>query len=1684
MRKMINKLALFLLMLAGFGFVFSACSDGGSSGGGNKKSGSDPVTDSTNDSSGIEIPALEVTETYSVSAGSLASAYEDASLYIKFDAAPTVNRTASVKGNSSATKAVKILKSDGTVVDTIYASSEQITSQASNDSYKTINVKDQLISVNGTVVVIKPHTALDASTAYYVTVDDGLLSGKVGGADFAGISSADTFAFTTRATPSISENTITIGKDKDYSKVQSAFDYLAGKSGDYTIEIDAGYYNERLSFANANVNVTMVGVDENDGDLGANTVIYWKNNNGKDGDSLNDGWNPASRTRTAFLYEGKNLTIKHLTFANTISRTVTGKEGTQAEAFYYDAKGYLVAYDSSFKSHQDTLLLGNQAGRGWFYKCYIEGDTDFIWGYPDTILFEECQIRCLYDSAPAVTNHTSYIFASRSMHTANSNKGLVLFNSKISVDDGVTAYYGRNSGSDTQAAVVFNTFEKIDSSLWYEGSGKYDEDNESVCSVGYKDYGNKYTDGTTIDTSNRKEGCYGLSKDVAEREYCGRNAILNRGWDATNRIYKACTTPWDLSEFEEEFNASADASKNMIYVEPTYVPYLEGEASTSFTFFKYDGTTVDASIEVDNTELASASSASVTAVAGKTGEVYVIATSGDMRGVARVKVIPQVIEATGLTLNKTEAFAIDKDDKTTLTAEFTPADTTDQSITWTSSNTNVLRVTGSGALENGLEATVTGFGVGTATITATSTKTPTVFASVEITVNEVYAVRYLQESTGYSLAASIDHRDVTVVANPVSYGFAGEVELAELSDADKGWGNNGYKFTSKSTVAPEAGGDICWADFVIRAAGAVKIKAITADAYCSATSNLRGIVYTKVGSGSFAKKGEVEADAKAMSFDKVDISTEVASGETVTVRVAIALLEGKTVSKAITGVIGGVVIYYDIEGTPVAFPGADGDYNIIDYATAEEKVKQGTAIADGSSADGMVSWANVTYHSEGYGLQIPGNENATITIKVGGPSVISMVSSTYSAGTITVTNSANEVIASGSTKVATDKTPFSFLYTGSGEDTLTVAFSGSTSYIGKINVKELTTEVAEVTSVKINGAETVSTAAPVKFTAAVEATYMASPEVTWSSGDEATATVAEDGTVTGVKAGTVTITATSAIDSTKSDTVTVTITEDKPAQIVYDFAVVDPTATTGITATNISWNQSKYAQGSKNAKLELEVLGNCKITVAYCYQANATISAEGQKSKLIYTASKSTSKIEEIEYIDAAGEGTVTINYAGTSYINSITIDYDDSITSAETAVVNSITVASETVNTVKLGEEITLVATVDATYVEDMGVTWSSADDSIATVASDGKVTGVTAGKVKITATSSFDSSKSGELEIEVVDSNAIDVATTITFGSAGNYKDGTIDISNITIGDNGESNSQVKEGFISFEVLKGAAITVHGYSGYTSYIISDGTTTTSTITAEYNTFIASSDSVITITPQSGNNYFYSIEISYPIVSNTTVSFGSSGNYKSVTTVDFSNITVGDNGGDNSQVKNGYLTFGVLAGAKVIVNGYPSYTSYKLSDGSTETDTITDSVYTYTATSNCTITITPQSGNNYFYSFVIVYPISSDTSITFGTAGNYTSVRTVDFSTATLRDNGGNNSQFSAGYITFDVLAGASITINSYSGYTSYIITDGTTPSDTITGTEYTYSVEADSTIRITPQDSNNYFYSISITY
>ena len=98
---------------------------------------------------------------------------------------------------------------------------------------------------------------------------------------------------------------------------------------------------------------------------------------------------------------------------------------------------------------------------------------------------------------------------------------------------------------------------------------------------------------------------------------------------------------------------------------------------------------------------------------------------------------------------------------------------------------------------------------------------------------------------------------------------------------------------------------------------------------------------------------------------------------------------------------------------------------------------------------------------------------------------------------------------------------------------------------------------------------------------------------------------------------------------------------------------------------------------------------------------------------------------------------------------------------------------------------------------------------------------------------------------------------------------------------------------------------------------------------------------------------------------------------------IDLTGITIGDNGGDNSQVKEGSIKITLYAGAILTIKGYPNYTDYTLSDGTVEyvinKDSADHTAHSYTATSDVVVTITVTSGSNYFYGIEINYPVEPE---------------------------------------------------------------------------------------------------------
>ena len=276
-----------------------------------------------------------------------------------------------------------------------------------------------------------------------------------------------------------------------------------------------------------------------------------------------------------------DIILENLTLESDWTRTLAGGNNAQAEVLGTDTKGNTVAYNCSFKSHQDTLRT---AGKAWFYGCYIEGDVDFIWMEQagSVALYENCEIVSVYDATPGVS-HSSYIGAPRMAKSMKAGKGLVIFNSTIkesaeAKENGQQTYLARNPWSNVtdyfnQVAFINTNCSDIEAKLWYNAATVTDFDKTQI---GFK------LDKATAKSLNYEGTDDVLTDTQVAKEYSGRETILNRVFNTGKiKFEKDSANYWDIKSLISTFNflVTVDESKSV----------LDGETEVEPTVYEFDG---------------------------------------------------------------------------------------------------------------------------------------------------------------------------------------------------------------------------------------------------------------------------------------------------------------------------------------------------------------------------------------------------------------------------------------------------------------------------------------------------------------------------------------------------------------------------------------------------------------------------------------------------------------------------------------------------------------------------------------------------------------------------------------------------------------------------------------------------------------------------------------------------------------------------------------------------------------------------------------------------------------------------------------------------------------------------------------------------------------------------------------
>lgn len=688
-----------------------------------------------------------------------------------------------------------------------------------------------------------------------------------------------------------------------------------------------------------------------------------------------------------------------------------------------------------------------------------------------------------------------------------------------------------------------------------------------------------------------------------------------------------------------------------------------------------------------NTSVATVNSSGLVTAQGP-GSATITATTADGGYTASCNVVVYVA-ITGIKLTSTK-LTLPKGEKRMLTATISPSNATDDTIKWTTSNTSVATV-------DSATGQVTGKATGTAVITATSSD-GNCKASCTVTVVQL------------ATSITLDSASVTLVA--------GKSKILKATLKPTSVTNKEIKWTtsSKSIVKVTSSGKI-----TAVAGGTATIKATSGD-------------------------GKVYASCKVTVLQPVTGVTLSSSTSSVKI--------GKTVTLKAT------VSPSNATNKKITWTSSDETIATVSSSGVVKGVKKGTATITATTNDGSFkATCKVTVKKGVTGVSLDKN---TVTLSANKKIAIVANVKPSSASNKKVTWSSNnkDVATVDSNGIVTAKSVGVAEITAKTKD-------------GGYKAKCLVVVIQPVKSVKLNASKkTLDIDESATLKATVSPSNATTKDVTWSSSNKKVAKVNSKGKITALKAGTATISVkTKDGGHIASCKVTVLrkvrdVSLNKSSTVLY----LDKTTTlkativpSDATNKNVTWSSSNenVVRVSAKGKLTPVKPGTAKITVkteqggltAVCtvkveravkslslskksltvksgttYNLSGTVSPSNATNKTLTWTSSNTSvaTVNSKGQIKAIGGGTATIT-CKTS--NGITAKCSLTVTQSPTSVK-----LNTSATNVYTKETVKLTATVLPSSATDKGVTWSSSNTSVATVTSNGTVTGVKSGKAVIT--------------------------------------------------------------------------------------------------------------------------------------------------------------------------------------------------------------------------------------------------------------------------------------------------------------------------------------------------------------
>ncbi|MBR5559268.1 MAG: Ig-like domain-containing protein [Oscillospiraceae bacterium] len=378
----------------------------------------------------------------------------------------------------------------------------------------------------------------------------------------------------------------------------------------------------------------------------------------------------------------------------------------------------------------------------------------------------------------------------------------------------------------------------------------------------------------------------------------------------------------------------------------------------------------------------------------------------------------------------------------------------------------------------------------------------------------------------------------------------------------------------------------------------------------------------------------------------------------------------------------------------VVWTSSDAKIAKVDETGKVTGVKLGKATITAETSNGKKATCEVTV-TEAYTIALNKTE---LTLAIKGTETLTAA---IKQGSTAVTNQ-KVVWTSGDSKIAKVDSNGKVTAVKEGEAVIIAAMEAYPEKTATCKVI-VTKELIPVTQISLNKTSvTLEVGAAETLTAAVTPDNATDKTVKWTSSNTSIATVDSSGKVTAVKEGQATITATANDGSGIKATCGVTVAAAKVA--VESVALSD-------------------------SALELKA-GETKTLTATVKPDNAA-----DKTVTWSSSDKSVATVDNNGKVTAVKEGQATITATandGSGKSASCTV----TVTAAQTNIPVSGVTLNKSEAEGKVGDTIKLSASVAPGEATDQTVSWSSSDDSVATVDSSGKVTIVGSGSVTITVT------------------------------------------------------------------------------------------------------------------------------------------------------------------------------------------------------------------------------------------------------------------------------------------------------------------------------------------------------------